>query len=98
MGKPDEVTGTRTVKIHHDVFGKWVWEDNAGRGILSAKVQGLGINMGLVHRRVSSLRWSCEVAVGHDVESEYNGHYMPAKKIAEFYTVGNILIAFDWLI
>lgn len=69
-----------------------MWEDNAGRGTLSAKVQVLGVNMGLIHRRVNSLRWSCEVVVGHDVKSEYNGHYMPAKMLQNFILEGIFLL------
>lgn len=48
--------------------------------------------MCLIHRRVSNLRWSCEVAVGHDVQSEYNGHYKPAKKLHNFILKGIFLL------
>lgn len=48
--------------------------------------------MGLVYKRVSSLRWSCEVTVGHDMESEYNEPYMPAKKLQNFILEGIFLL------
>lgn len=59
--------------------GGQCWQRN-----FKCKSPGAWVNMGLIHRRISSLRWSCEVAVGHDVKSEYNGHYMPAKKLQNF--------------
>lgn len=80
----EEVTAARTSKMHRDVLGKVAWEDSASRRTLCAKPWGLGVIIGLVHRKPRNPLWSCELA-GERTRDQNTVGIICLLKMAKFY-------------